>query len=128
VEEKNLTGVIYERLRGVYGDACMGAGSVRRWVKYYKNGNTDIADQPLCGQQRTAATESNRQEVDELIRQDGRVTVRETAGQIAVEVLGYRKFCSRWIPRFITDTKGHKTVRNIHSTVRIWIPETNICS
>jgi transposase len=78
----NSTRVIYERLRDVYGDACMGASSVRRWVKYFKDGNTDIADQPLCGRPRTAVTERNKHEVHELIRQDRRITVRETAAQL----------------------------------------------
>jgi hypothetical protein len=56
VEEGNSAGIIYERLRGVYGDACMGASSVRRWVKHFKDGNTDIVDQPRCCRPRTAAT------------------------------------------------------------------------
>jgi hypothetical protein len=47
VKEENSAGVIYKRLRGVYGEACMGASSVRRWVKHFKDGNTDIADQPV---------------------------------------------------------------------------------
>jgi transposase len=76
VKEGNSTGVISERLRGVYGDVCMGTSSVRRWVKHFKDGNTDIADQPSCGRPRTAATESNKQKVDELIRQDRRITFR----------------------------------------------------
>jgi hypothetical protein len=79
VKEGNSAGVIYERLRGVYGDVCMGASSVRRWVKHFKDGNTDIADQPRCGRPRTAATERNKQKIDELIRQDRRITVREIA-------------------------------------------------
>jgi transposase len=62
------------RLRGVYGDTCMGANSVRRWVKHFKDGNTDIADQPRCGQPRTAVTERNMQKADEFIRQDRRIT------------------------------------------------------
>jgi transposase len=82
VKEGNSAGVFYERLRGVYGDVCMGASSVRRWVKHFKDGNADIADQPRCGRQRTAATERNKQKVDELIRQDQRITVRETASQL----------------------------------------------
>jgi transposase len=49
VKEGNSAGVSYERLRGVYGDACMGTSSVRRWLKHFKDGNTDIADQPRCG-------------------------------------------------------------------------------
>jgi hypothetical protein len=44
VKEGNSAAVIYKRLRGVYGDVFMGASSVRRWVKHFKDGNTDIAD------------------------------------------------------------------------------------
>jgi hypothetical protein len=44
VKEGNSAIVIYERLRGVYEDVCMGVGSVRRWVKHFKDGNTDIAN------------------------------------------------------------------------------------
>jgi hypothetical protein len=68
----------------VYGDVCLGASSVRRWVKHFKDGNTDIADQPRCGRQRTPATERNKQKVDELIREDRKITVRETAAQLGV--------------------------------------------
>jgi hypothetical protein len=46
VKEGNLAEVIHERLRGVYGDDCMGVSTVRGWVKHFKDGNTDIADQP----------------------------------------------------------------------------------
>jgi hypothetical protein len=35
VKERNAAGVSYERLRGVYGDACMDASSVRRWLKHF---------------------------------------------------------------------------------------------
>jgi hypothetical protein len=47
VKEGNSAGGIYERLRGVYGDVCMGVSSVRRWVKHFKDGN--------CGHYRSAA-------------------------------------------------------------------------
>jgi transposase len=60
VKEENSARVICERLRGVYGDVCISASSVRRWVKHFKDGNTDIADQPRCGRPRTAATERNK--------------------------------------------------------------------
>jgi transposase len=74
VKEGNSAAVIYERLRSVYGDACMGVSSVRRWVKHFKDGNTDIADQPRCDPQRTAATERNKRKVDELIRQERKMS------------------------------------------------------
>jgi hypothetical protein len=52
----------------------------------------------------TAATESNKQKFDELIRQDRKRIGREIAAQLEVEhhevqemmeILGYRKICSR---------------------------------
>jgi transposase len=113
VEEGNWAEVMYERLRGVSGDAS----SVRRWVKHFKDGNTDIADQPLCGPQRTAATESNKQKVYELIRQDRRITFREIAAQLEVghlaiqdmmEILGYRKFVPIGFPVFLRVQRSTK--------------------
>ena len=54
VKENNSATDISGRLSQVQGDACMGASSVRRWVKHFKDGEkTDIADQPCCGQLRT---------------------------------------------------------------------------
>jgi transposase len=81
VKEGNSAGVIHKRLPDVYGDVCMGVSSVRKWVKHFKDGNTDIADQPRCGRPRTA-TERNKQNVDELIRPHRKITFRETAAQL----------------------------------------------
>jgi biotin carboxylase len=62
----------------------------------------DITDQLHCGRQRTAETERNKQKVDELIRQDRRLTAREIAARLSVghhvvqkrtEILGYLKIC-----------------------------------
>jgi hypothetical protein len=71
---RNSAGVMYELCSGVYEDACMGASSVIRWVKHFKDGNMDVADQLHCGQPRTAATECNKQIIDKLIRQDESIT------------------------------------------------------
>jgi hypothetical protein len=49
VKEGNSAAVTYYRSRGVYGEVCIDVGSVRRWVKHFNDGNTDIADQPRCG-------------------------------------------------------------------------------
>jgi hypothetical protein len=84
VKEGNSAGAIYERLRGVYGDACMVTSSVRRWVTHFKDGNTDIADLLRCGRPITDETERNRQKVDEIIRQNRRITFREIAAQLGV--------------------------------------------
>jgi hypothetical protein len=139
MKEGNSVGFIYEQLRAVYEDVCMGVSSVRRRVKHFKDGHTDITDQLRFVRQRTAATERNKQKVDELIRQDRRITVTEIAMLLGVghhavqmiEILGCWIFCSRWVPLLLTGTEEHKTAGNcspIHPTVRIWPPQTTTCT
>ena len=57
----------------------MGASSVRRWVKHFKDGDTNIKDEPRSGRPRTASTDRNKERVDALIREDRRITVNEIA-------------------------------------------------
>jgi len=49
VKEEIPAADIHHRLHHVYGGVCMGANSVRRWVKHFKDGNTSIQDQPRSG-------------------------------------------------------------------------------
>jgi hypothetical protein len=47
------------------------------------------------------------------------------AVQEIMKILGYRKVCSRWVPRIFTGTEEHKTAENcspFHPTVWIWPP------
>ena len=75
VKEEIPAAEIHQRLQRAYGSVCMGASSVRRWLKHFKDGNTSIQDQPRSGRPRTASTERNKERVDEIIQDDRRVTV-----------------------------------------------------
>jgi truncated hemoglobin YjbI len=46
VKEEIPAAEIHQRLQRAYGSVCMGASSVRRWVKHFKDGNTSIQDEP----------------------------------------------------------------------------------
>jgi transposase len=109
---------IHRRLQRAYRSVCMGASSVTRWVKHFKDENTSIQDEPRSGRPRTASTERNKERVNEIIQDDRRVTIdtiAQTLGighnavQEMIESLGYRKVCSRWVPRLLT--KDHKGQR-----------------
>jgi histone-lysine N-methyltransferase SETMAR len=62
----------------------------------------------------------NRQRVDELIREERRVTRREFAAQLdcghnamqkMLEDLGYRKVCAKWVPRQLTPELKERVVK-----------------
>ena len=102
---------IHRRLQVVYGDDTIDKSNVHRWMKKFKEGETSIEDKPRSGRPSTATTDTNRQRVDELIRADRRVTIRELAAQLdcghnalqkMVEDFGYRKVCAKWVPRQLT--------------------------
>ena len=63
VKEEIPAAEIHQRLQRAYGSVCMGASSVRRWVKHFKGGNRSIQDQPRSGRPRTASTERNKERV-----------------------------------------------------------------
>ncbi|PNF43068.1 hypothetical protein B7P43_G02717 [Cryptotermes secundus] len=114
---------IHHRLRRANGSVCMGASSVRRWVKHFKDGNTSIEDEPRSGRPRTTSTERNKVRLDEIIEDDRRVTVDTIARKLGIghstvqemiESLGYRKVCARRVPLLLTeDHKDKRRGRNI---------------
>ncbi|KAJ4427570.1 hypothetical protein ANN_25218 [Periplaneta americana] len=64
VKDEKSAAEIHLRLQRAYGDVCMGASSVRRWVKHFEDGNTSIQDEPRSGRPRTASTERNKERVE----------------------------------------------------------------
>ncbi|KAJ4434988.1 hypothetical protein ANN_23560 [Periplaneta americana] len=66
VKEEKYAAEIHLRPHRAYGDACMGASSVRRWVKLFEEGNTSIQYEPRSGRPRTASTERSKERVDEF--------------------------------------------------------------
>lgn len=102
---------IHTRLKNVYGESVVDISNVRRWVKKFREGETEINDKPRSGRPSTSVTNDNRQRVDELIRGDRRITIYEIAdalqvaygsAQSMVEELGYRKVCAKWVPKQLT--------------------------
>ena len=62
----------------------MGASSVRRWVKCFKDGNTSIQDQSHGGSLRTASTEPNKNIDDKIIKEDRCVTLDAIATKLGI--------------------------------------------
>jgi transposase len=73
---------IQRRLQNVYGDDTIDRSNVHRWMKKFKEGETSNEDKPHSGRPSTTTTDTNRQRVDELIRAERRVTLRELVAQL----------------------------------------------
>ena len=107
IEFLTLEGVgpkeISERLRNVYKESALSYASVRRWVVHFKSDSSDIIGKPCSGRPLTAVTSGNKRHVDEMIRGDRQVTVKDIADEIAIghkavqeiiNELGYSKVCA----------------------------------
>lgn len=106
---------IHRRMSAVYGEACVDVSTVRRWARCVKTGNpvmTSLCDQPRSGRPATVTDSSHQTQVDELIRANRRIKLRDIVAEVDMslervqhlvhDVLGYRKVCARWVPRMLT--------------------------
>ncbi|GFU20376.1 mariner Mos1 transposase [Trichonephila clavipes] len=100
----------------------MSSGMVRRWVRDFKNGRTDVHDEARAG--RPSASDETIAKVEAAMLEDRRTTVRElcekipevsktTIDKILTEHLGYSKVCARWVPKMLT--ADHKLQRGIEA-------------
>ncbi|GFO17886.1 histone-lysine N-methyltransferase SETMAR [Plakobranchus ocellatus] len=100
----------------------MSRSRVYQWCTWFGEGRTSVGDEPKSGRPKTSTNE-NTTRVDELIRCDRRMKIREialkleipksTVHEIVHDTLGYRKVSARWVPKMLTE--DHKLQR-----VEIW--------
>lgn len=106
---------IYRRLKPVYGDETVDRTTVNRWAIKFRvseAGKANIEDKPRSGRPVSVTDAKHQKEVDELIQSNRRITQKcigrrmdiskERVGRI-IKQLGYRKICSRWVPRKLTE-------------------------
>jgi [histone H3]-lysine36 N-dimethyltransferase SETMAR len=110
---------IHRQLVEIYGVLVMSDGMVRKWVRQFNNGRTDVHDEARSGRP-SVVNDGLVAQVNEKIRENRRFTIRmlsdefpEISKTVLHEIvnnhLNYRKLCSRWVPKMLTDV--HKTKR-----------------
>ncbi|GFO17036.1 histone-lysine N-methyltransferase SETMAR [Plakobranchus ocellatus] len=97
----------------------MSRSRVYQWCTWFGEGRTSLGDEPKSGPPKTSTNEENTTRVDELIRCDRRMRIREiafkleipksTVHEIVHDTLGYRKVSTRWVPKTLTE--DHKLQR-----------------
>ncbi|GBM54313.1 hypothetical protein AVEN_211301-1 [Araneus ventricosus] len=97
----------------------MSEGVVRQWVRFFRDGRTNIHDESRSGRPSVVSADLIK-EIDKKIRLFRNFTIiqfSEHLPNISQTVLyetvtgklGYWKFCARWVPKMLTEI--HKTSR-----------------
>ncbi|GFN74651.1 histone-lysine N-methyltransferase SETMAR [Plakobranchus ocellatus] len=102
-----------------HGEGALSRSRVYQWCTWFGEGRTSLGDEPKSGRPKTSTNEENTTRVDELIRCDRRMKIREfalkfeipknTVHEIVHDTLGYRKVSARWVPKMLTE--DHKLQR-----------------
>ena len=66
VKEEIPAAEIHQRLQRAYGSVCIGASSVRRWVRHFKDGKTDTIQKAVRQCLRMAGKEFYRRGIFKL--------------------------------------------------------------
>ncbi|GBM80756.1 hypothetical protein AVEN_10622-1 [Araneus ventricosus] len=108
---------IHRQLVEIYGENAMTDGMVRKWVRQFNDGRTNVHGEARSGRL-SVVNDGLVAKVNEKIRENRQFTIRmlfDEFPQISKTVLheivknrlNYRKLCSRWVPKMLTDV--HKT-------------------
>ncbi|GBM54582.1 hypothetical protein AVEN_150972-1 [Araneus ventricosus] len=106
-------------MKEVYGEQCLARCTIFRWCQRYEAGRVNIKDLPRPGLAHVTTNSATISAVDELTRQNRRITTRETAVELSISKrtvhhiihrkLGYGKVCAQWLPKHPSDNQ--KTAR-----------------
>lgn len=101
--------VIHQEMTVAYGISCMAVRTVRWWCQQFGGGRETVADEERSGRPCTASTDRNIALVDELVKANRRLHLRDIADTVGISYgavhdimhvsLGYRKVSARWVPK-----------------------------
>ncbi|GBM92642.1 hypothetical protein AVEN_107058-1 [Araneus ventricosus] len=110
---------IHRQLIEIYGENVMTDGMVRKWVRQFNDGRTNVNDESQSGRP-SVVNDGLVAKVNEKISENRRFTIRMLCDEfpqisktvlheIVTNRLNYRKLCSRWVPKMFMDV--HRTKR-----------------
>ncbi|GBN45212.1 hypothetical protein AVEN_186090-1 [Araneus ventricosus] len=98
---------IHRQLVEVYGENVMTAGIIRKWVRQFNDGRTNVPDEARSGRP-SVVNDDLVAKVNEKIRENRRFAIRMICDEfpqisktvlheIVTNRLNYRRLCSRWV-------------------------------
>ena len=103
----------YQLLQQAYGEDAMGRTQVSDWFRRFKEGRTSVESDPHSGRPSIWRNEEMIAKVRTFIRNNRRMTVRESADGCGISVglcdviltddLHVKRVCAKYVPRLLTD-------------------------
>ena len=128
---------IHEIIQQGLQDWCPSYETIRRWVKSFREGREDTADDHRSGRPITATSASVVEKVSNAIDKDRRLTTREVAEVVGISHdsahkiltvdLGKKKLCARWIPHLLTDEQKGIRITISSNHLRQYKRQGNAC-
>lgn len=112
---------IYRRLQTQFGEECLSRSSVFEWCNSFVGGRKRVSNLPHAARPATAVNDLTIRRVDELIRENRRIKIRELADLVKISVrsvqviihdkLNFNKVSARWVPKDLSDEQRQKRVQ-----------------
>ncbi|GBN97378.1 hypothetical protein AVEN_183614-1 [Araneus ventricosus] len=113
--EKEHASQIYRWMKEVHVEQCLARYIVFWWCQHYEEGRVNIKDLPRSGQTHVVTNSVTISVVDELIRQNRRITTHEIAVELSIskgsvhhkihKKLVYGKVCAQWVPKHLSENQ-----------------------
>jgi len=128
--ERQSMAEIHCRLCHVYGDNVMSDSCVREWCRKFRDGHTDARDEGGQGRH-SIVTDELFQKVNQCMHGKHRFTIsglpeefpqtsRTTLYRIVTDRLGDHKFCSRWVPKQLTDFHKNQRMGSVLTFLQLY--------
>ena len=119
-----------QSLDTAFGKHAPASRTVRLWFKQFREGRQSLNDLPRSGRPATAVVEENIAAVQKLIEEDPHIPVRKmrsilkigTAAILSIvhDKLRFRKLCTRWVPRELTEEQKRTRVSWCKMMLRVF--------
>ena len=119
----------WRQLRQVHGANCMSKNRVRVWHRRFRNGWTDTKDQKRPGRPKSARTAETIQAVEDAIRGERRVTVRDLAENLSMSKssvhniiqkdLKMSKIAPKFIPKDLTEDQKNNQLEACRANIEL---------
>jgi len=111
---------IHDDMLAALGDNAPAYSEVKSWIAKFKCGRNSVEDDHRSGYPKDAASSENVQIVNDILKEDRRLTIRQiaettdiqatTVYRIVSDDLGMKKVSARLVPRMLTDEQKQNRV------------------